>query len=62
MRLEKRETFLMIMAVIIIGYVVIFFRDTDSSSYALAGVLTTLVQKGTDLFTFAVTKLQTLFN
>lgn len=62
MRLQKRETFLMIMAVLTIGYVVIFFRDTDSSSYAIAGVLTTLVQKGTDLFTLVMTKLQTVLN
>lgn len=52
----------MIMAVLTIGYVVIFFRDTDSSSYAIAGVLTTLVQKGTDLFTLVMTKLQTVLN
>ncbi|WP_063563016.1 hypothetical protein [Paenibacillus sp. O199] len=62
MGLQKRETFIMIMAVLIIGYVVVFFRDTDSSSYAVSGVLTTLLQKATDLFTIVMTKLQKVLN
>ncbi|WP_339193987.1 hypothetical protein MKY95_19440 [Paenibacillus sp. FSL P4-0176] len=62
MRLLKRENFLIVVAVIFVGYTFVFFRDTESSAYAASGVLTTIAQKGTEWFTFAATKLQSLFN
>nr|WP_145401518.1 hypothetical protein [Paenibacillus xylanexedens] len=61
MKLLKRENFLIVVAVLFIGYTLVFFRDTESSAYAASGILTAIVQKGTELLTLVATKFQSLF-